>query len=527
MSEPVPLLIDPASMAGRALCVAARGVDALLSCGGALALHARHGERPTVLVLAAPGEGSGESEAALAPAFRRLGVEDLRVDTSEDPAAALARVCAELDPALVYAPLAAAVDPARRRVARAVAGALAGSDARRLMLYGLRVGVPAPALLDVATAQRAKRAALEALAPAPAAVAARSEALDRSRALVHPLVLHAEAFAPVAGDALEEFGSEIAREAWVAGGDGELPAATAVLSSFNKREDLRENLRALLAQELPFARVVVVDNASSDGTGEMLRAEFPEVHLIEMPHSRFGACETFNIGFAASRTPLTAILDDDIVMPPDWLAKAVRRLVAEPETTAILSTKVVEPGMPASHRDAVAVNAERYMSTFRGCASLAWTQALREAEFYDERLFIYGNERDLTCRLLNLGYRVLQFPGVEVFHRTPFGLKPGARSLYYHARNAWLTMLKYAPAADLVRMPWLVFSRVVLRSGGAEARGEVSDAVGTIGTAAALRETPGAWWIVCKAAFSVLVNVPYCLRRRRPVRADDFELPLR
>ncbi len=218
MSEPVPLLIDPASMAGRALCVAARGVDALLSCGGALALHARHGERPTVLVLAAPGEGSGESEAALAPAFRRLGVEDLRVDTSEDPAAALARVCAELDPALVYAPLAAAVDPARRRVARAVAGALAGSDARRLMLYGLRVGVPAPALLDVATAQRAKRAALEALAPAPAAVAARSEALDRSRALVHPLVLHAEAFAPVAGDALEEFGSEIAREAWVAGG---------------------------------------------------------------------------------------------------------------------------------------------------------------------------------------------------------------------------------------------------------------------------------------------------------------------
>jgi len=55
-----------------------------------------------------------------------------------------------------------------------------------------------------------------------------------------------------------------------------------------------------------------------------------------------------------------------------------------------------------------AVNAERYMSTFRGCASLARTHALREANFYDERLFIYGNERDLTCRLLNLGYRVLQ-----------------------------------------------------------------------------------------------------------------------
>jgi GT2 family glycosyltransferase len=306
---------------------------------------------------------------------------------------------------------------------------------------------------------------------------------------------------------------------------GDPYATTAVVSTWNKCDDLRENLAGLFAQERPFAEVVVVDNASSDGTLEMVAAEFPDVRLIRMPHSRYGACETFNIGFASAVTPLVAILDDDIVMPPDWLAKSVARLAREPETTAILSTQVVEPGMPESYRSSPLVNQERYMSTFRGCASLARRTALERAGFYDERLFIYGNERDLTCRLLNLGYRVLQYPEAEVFHKTPFGIKMGKRSLYYHARNAWLSMLKYAPLGDLVAMPWLAL-RIVLRGQAKEAAGDVSDAVGTIGIGRSLRETQGAWWVLVRAAGSVLWNVPYCLRRRQPVQSPDFELPI-
>ena len=302
--------------------------------------------------------------------------------------------------------------------------------------------------------------------------------------------------------------------------------ATAVISSFNKRDEVRDNLVAVFAQTRPFARVVVVDNASRDGTAAMIRADFPAVHLVEMPDASYGACETFNIGFANAATPLLAILDDDVVLPPEWLERTVERLAREPDTTAVISTKVVEPGMPESYRNSPEVNEERYTSTFRGCASLARTAALREAGWYDERLFIYGNERDLTCRLLNRGYRVLQFSGVEVFHRTPFGIKPGKRSLYYHARNAWLTMLKYAPAGDLARLPWLVLRKVVLRSSREEDAGGVRDAVGTIGIGRSLRETPGAWWIVAKAAASVLYNVPYCWARREPCRAPDFRLPL-
>jgi len=305
------------------------------------------------------------------------------------------------------------------------------------------------------------------------------------------------------------------------------PRATAVVSTWNKKDDLRENLAALRAQTRPFEQIVVVDNASRDGTAEMIAREFPEVDLIVMPHDRYGACETFNIGFASARNELVAILDDDIVMQPEWLEKATERLLREPVTTAILSTQVVEPGTPQSVLDAPEFRRERYMSTFRGCASLARASALREAGYYDERLFIYGNERDLTCRILNLGYRVLQFPGTGVFHKTPFGIKMGKRSLYYHARNAWLTMLKYAPLGELLKMPFLVLFRVILRGEAKEAAGSVTDATGTIGIGRSLRETPGAWWVVLKAGGSVLANLPYCLARRRPCRSPDFELPIR
>jgi hypothetical protein len=113
---------------------------------------------------------------------------------------------------------------------------------------------------------------------------------------------------------------------------------------------------------------------------------------------------------------------------------------------------------------------------------------------------------------------------VRAFHKTPFGIKLGRRSLYYHARNAWLSMLKYAPLGDLLRLPWLVATRVLLRKASDEVM--VTDATGTIGIARAVRETPGAWWVLVKAGCSVLWNVPYCLRRRAPVRAPDFELPL-
>ena len=545
MSDCFPPLLDPSSLPSRVLCLAPHPDDEVIACGGALAFHAARGDRVRVVVVT-DGSGPGGDEALAAQRVKecRAGLQELGVGEvsflglpdggargHEDLLARLEEEWTGFDPTLCYAPSPFERHPDHLATFEALARLGWRFPGVRVLLWGVNHPGPADLLLDISAWLEIKRRALEAHS---------SQNLEGELALK---ITARDAAATIDVDipdvrAVERFGDRLTEELLGYGARAravaddrlkgeERPAATAVLTSFNKCDDVRANLGAIFSQTLPFESVVVVDNASSDGTAEMIEAEFPQVRLVVMPDSSYGACETFNVGFASSRTPLTAILDDDIVMPPDWLEKATTRMLAEPETTAIVSTKVVEPGMPESYSSSPEVNTERYMSTFRGCASLARTKALREAGYYDERLFIYGNERDLTCRLLNLGYRVLQYPGTEVFHQTPFGIKPGPRSLYFHARNAWLTMLKYAPARDLLALPWLVLCKVVLRSSKREARGEVTDAVGTIGIGASLRETRGAFRIVLKAALSVLWNVPYCLKHRQPVRSDDFELPLR
>ena len=297
-----------------------------------------------------------------------------------------------------------------------------------------------------------------------------------------------------------------------------------VISVWNRKEDLRENLQALMVQTIPPREIIVVDNDSTDGTPEMVIAEFPDVHLIRMPHSKYGACETFNVGFSSARGAYVGILDDDVVLPPDYVEKMLAEFAAEPETTVILSPKVLEPAMPDWYKNSDAINTPRYMATFRGCASLAKASALREAGFYDIRLFIFGNERDLTARLLNLGYRVKMVPNIEVHHKAPFGMRHGKRSLYYHVRNFWLYAFKYLPWSQVFGFPFKF-----LRKGLGKKKTDstkVTDAVGTIGLFDSIKGVRGGWWICIKASVAALGSLPYCLKRRQVCKAPDFEPPL-
>jgi hypothetical protein len=304
------------------------------------------------------------------------------------------------------------------------------------------------------------------------------------------------------------------------------PTVSLVISVWNRKDDLRDNLRAIAAQTVPADQVVVVDNCSHDGTPEMVLAEFPWVQLIRMPHSQYGACETFNVGFASAHGEYVGILDDDVVLPKTFVEHMLAKFATEPETTAILSPKVIEPEMPDWYKNSPKINAERYLPTFRGCGSMARNEAIRKANWYDIRFFIFGNERDLTTRLLNLGYRVKMVPSVEVFHKAPFGMRHGKRSLYYHVRNFWLYAFKYLPWSQVVAFPF----RFLKKGLGGKKKGdggEVADAVGTIGLFDNIKGVKWGWWICVKATLAALGSLRYCLKHRQVCKHPDFEPPLK
>ncbi len=549
-----PPFVLPQDLPKRVLVVAPHPDDEIFGCGGMLAWHGRLGATVRIVVLSDGAAGDpGQRDLSIVETRQReslaagkvLGFSDYRfldlcdgqLGSVPDLHQRIARELEEFQPELVYGPSPQELHPDHRAASRALIAALARGPRRRVFLYGVNSQVTANVLFDTTPVRAFKVAAVECFASQIVYhdLVAKGTAVDISRTVnVEDVgVVYMEGYAEVWSDELAAYEREylpvlarlLGAERSSAAALG-LPAATAVISTWNKLQVVRENLRSIRAQSLPFAEIVVVDNASQDGTAAMITTEFPEVRLIVMPHSNYGACETFNVGFASATQELVAILDDDVVLPSDWLEKATRRLVSEPATTAVVSTETIEPGMPSEYIAASKQKGRRYMSTFRGCGSLARRAALAQAGYYDERLFLYGNERDLTCRLLNLGYRVLQDPEIEIHHKTPFGIQMGKRSLYYHARNAWLSMLKYAPLEDLLRMPFLVLSQVLLRGDAQEADGAATDATGTIGIGKSIRQTPGAPWILCKAALSVLWNVPYCLKRRQPVHAPDFQLPL-
>src|SRR2546425_12934867 len=103
--------------------------------------------------------------------------------------------------------------------------------------------------------------------------------------------------------------------------------ACVVVLNWNGREFIRDCLRSALAQTYPDNRVIVVDNASTDGSRDTVRHEFPEATLVPLPENLHFARGTNAGGDEALRDPECAFigtLNNDTRVDPEWLAELVR-----------------------------------------------------------------------------------------------------------------------------------------------------------------------------------------------------------
>ena len=281
---------------------------------------------------------------------------------------------------------------------------------------------------------------------------------------------------------------------------------SAVIASWNKKDDLKECFDSIQKQSHKVSEIIVVDNHSTDGTIEMIENEYPEVKLIVLPDSTYGACEALNIGFSTARYELVAILDDDITLPENWIEDIIAKFEDEPESTAMISTKVIEPDMPESYMNSISINSEKYIGTFVGCGSVIKRDVLDKAEYYDERFFIHVNERDLAARILNLGYKIKHYPKVVTYHKKPFGIHYGKRSLYYHVRNYIWCILKNYPVKDICKIAVNIVPRKKVKS---------ETTLGTVNLFNNIIHTKNGIRIVIKAIFASMLGIPYCLKNRK------------
>jgi GT2 family glycosyltransferase len=115
---------------------------------------------------------------------------------------------------------------------------------------------------------------------------------------------------------------------------------TIVFLAYNRRDKLRESLRRMLAEpehDRGLLDAIVVDNASTDGTAEMIREEFPDVQLIERQENV--GVSGWNDGFAVAQGDWVLALDDDCYLPPGGLGQAIT--AAHEHGADLVSFKVV------------------------------------------------------------------------------------------------------------------------------------------------------------------------------------------
>lgn len=241
------------------------------------------------------------------------------------------------------------------------------------------------------------------------------------------------------------------------------PRVAAVVVTYERRELLTEALGALAAQTAPPAVVIVVDNASTDGTADLVRERFASADLVELSRNTGGAG-----GFAAGTAraleldaDLIWLMDDDTVPEPGALAallEARERAAERPGPggpPVLIASRVVwtdgrDHPMNTPRVKPGASKAELAAAAWAGCApirSASFVSVLVDAAAVRERglpvadYFLWNDDFEFTTRLLR-GRTGLSCPASVVVHKTrTFGgteTDPGDR-FYYEVRNKiWL-----------------------------------------------------------------------------------------
>ncbi|WP_242909051.1 glycosyltransferase [Actinomadura terrae] len=235
------------------------------------------------------------------------------------------------------------------------------------------------------------------------------------------------------------------------------PVVAAVVVTFDRRELLDEALTALGAQTRPPDRIVVVDNASRDGTAAMVRDRFPGVELRELPRN-VGGAGGFGAGMAlalSGEADVLWLLDDDTVPEPGALRALLDARDRAAEPPVLVASRVVwtdgrDHPMNTPRAKPCASAAETEAARAAGCVpirSASFVSVLVDAAAVRERglpvadYFLWNDDFEFTTRLLR-GRRGLLCPDSVVVHKTrAFGgteTDPGDRFFYEVRNKIWL-----------------------------------------------------------------------------------------
>ncbi len=227
------------------------------------------------------------------------------------------------------------------------------------------------------------------------------------------------------------------------------PLVSIVSITHNRCPDILELLVALGDQEYSSLEIIVVDNASSDGTAGEIARRFPDVKLIRNPQNT--GMVAYNTGRQVARGEYILFIDDDgLPTTPDW----VRQMVSCFEDNPKLGVVACQIRLAANQK--LAPDSPQYLRIDDGfggypCPAFVCTgagvraSALNSVGLFPSFFFRSYMEFTLSTKLWNSGWQVRLFPSIEVLHKkSPAEYSKSRAYDYWGLRNYyWYVWMLY------------------------------------------------------------------------------------
>lgn len=259
------------------------------------------------------------------------------------------------------------------------------------------------------------------------------------------------------------------------------PLASVIIPNWNGAAHLPVCLDSLRAQSIREFEVIVADNASTDGSRELLRRDYPEVRVEALP-TNLGFTGACNAGLRAARGGVLILLNNDTEAAPDWLAEVLAAFERHPEAGSVASKMLLfdrrdtlhaagdyftldgVPGNRGVWQNDTGQYAEGPVFSANGGSAAYRRAVLDEVGLLDDDFYFSLEDVDLGWRAQLRGWPCLYAPRAVVYHKLS-ATGGGVTHSFYNGRNFLYVLFKDVPG-DLWRRYWPRMLRAQLKITG-------------------------------------------------------------